>query len=218
MPFASDASTPEPRVVVSEQGTINESGTHDDKSLVAALDLIKKWAESSPGIHHTEIEGFTPPAQIDAEVLSGNGYTFHHPKEGSRSNFRFWDKSYSYYSMKIQHTLHTNGTWTLKITPEVVQTDPYRMFELARKVLFNGCCGENMTQVVLRQVESSRPVTQGPVKEWMDDSNCTMMKVYQHGKYEVRTEITYNSASMSPKISVPSFFGFVQGKMLEGLY
>jgi hypothetical protein len=171
-----------------------------EASIVPALESLLSYAEDREqgGFHHTVVVGKVQQAHVDSIWLEQAGYRF--SKGSGKSNFAQWVKHYTFPGITISHLIHTNGTWSLQITPRLVQDDPERMMSYCHQILTSAFTGADSYHVVVRRFEKSR-ADSGPVLEWMKARNIKEVKVYLHDNYEARVEVTYLDPAFSPKTS-----------------
>jgi len=180
--------------------TIAECGTHDDAGVVQSLAKLLEFAEDRQqgGFHHTVVVGKVLPAFVDTIWLEQAGYRF--SKGSGRSNFAHWHKLYLFPGISIGHMVHRNGTWSLQITPRLVQDDPERMMSYCRQILMSAFTGANSFHVVVRRFEKSR-ADSGEVLAWLKERNIKEVKCYMHDNYEARVEVTYLDPAFSPHVT-----------------
>lgn len=177
---------------MSSQLPVLESGT-----ILPVLDSLLNYVESKEGggFHHCVVVGKVLPEFVDTIWLKEAGYEFSAGTKGS--NFRQWAKKYAFPGIGILHVIHLNGTWTLSITPRLVQEDAERMMSYCRQILTSAFTGANSFHVVVRRFEKSRADT-GAVLAWLKGRNIKEVKCYMHDSYEARVEVTYLDPCFSP--------------------
>jgi hypothetical protein len=172
----------------------------DEAPILQSLQVLKQWAEDREegGYHHTVIVGKVHEQNVDSIWLEQVGYVF---SQGSgKSNLAHFHKAWSFPGVNIQHLIHKNGTWSLQITPRLVQTEPERMITYAQQILNSAFSGHLYFHVVVRRFEASR-ADSDQVLQWMKSQNIKEIKCYIHDSYEARVEVTYLDPAFSPRTS-----------------
>ncbi len=171
-----------------------------DLPVLEALATLKAWAEDreAGGYHHTVIVGKVLESFIDTIWLEQAGYKL--AKGDKETNMPFWHHTFRFPGVSVRHAIHANGTWTMQVTPKLVQVEPAAMMRYAQQVLTSAFSGANSFHVVVRRFEASRSNGE-EVLAWMKQHNIKEIKCYVHDSYEARVEVTYLDPAFSPKVA-----------------
>jgi hypothetical protein len=167
--------------------------------MLAAFKILAYWINEKghQGFHHTEMTHGVNQLSIDPDNLRALDYKFTEPK--GRSNLKYFQKKWQFPGLQIVHQVHLSGTSVVKITPNVVQTDPSWVMDKVSFVLNAAFASAQLINPRIRCMEISR-ADSGELVKMFQVNNWKQFKFYLHDNYELRGELSVIDPELGPTV------------------